>query len=290
MSKPRHKGWLKREIAACKKEVAAWPAWMRGEYEDNIPEVQERVEILRRIAQASLNEQQRKIFADSRQLDQWQHMLDEMTDLDDYIYPHHIYDYFITNQPAVLGDYLTHRRWAEVVTAIERLGDASEDEINIIKTIGILNIIGSKGGFKTSKAIIETCLPKKVKAKNAIKDLQDKSIVTYRRFNSEYRVWQGSDFDLEKALQEEINNIGQFSLASELNISKNMLPIVARKYTIQTGTLRYFVPTFVDAKSYKTTEKQSEDARIIFYLASDQDDERIFNDNVINNFISNFIC
>jgi len=213
-----------------------------------------------------------------------QHMLNEMDGLDDYVYPHHIYDYFITNQPAVLGDYSTHRRWAEVVTAIERLGDAVEDEINILKTIGLLNIIGSKGGFKASKAILETCLPKKVTAKSAIKALQDKSIVTYRRFNSEYRVWQGSDFDLEEALQEEVNNVGQFSLAEELNASKNMLPIVARKYTIQTGALRYFVPIFVDAKSYKSTDVQSEDARIIFYLASDQDDEKIFYKDVTNHF------
>jgi len=215
-----------------------------------------------------------------------QHMLSEMDSLDDYVYPHHIYDYFITNQPSVLGDYLTHRRWAEVVTAIERLGDASIDEVNILKTIGILNIIGSKGGFKASKAILETCLPKKITAKNAIKVLQDKSIINYRRFNNEYRVWQGSDFDLEEVLQEEINNIGQFSLASELNRAKNMLPIVARKYTIQTGALRYFVPVFVDAKSYKTTEKQSKDARVIFYLASDQDDEKIFYTDVINYFSS----
>ena len=213
-----------------------------------------------------------------------QHMLNEMSSLDDYVYPHHIYDYFITNQPAVLGDYLTHRRWAEVVTAIERLGDASEDEINVLKTIGILNIIGSKGGFKASKAILETCEPNKNTIKQAIKSLQDKSIINYRRFNSEYRVWQGSDFDLEEALQDEINNVGQFSLATELNAAKNMLPIVARKYTIQTGALRYFVPIFVDAKSYKSTEIQSEDARIIFYLASDQDDEKIFYTEVINYF------
>ncbi len=213
-----------------------------------------------------------------------QHMLHEMDNFGDYVYPHHIYDYFITNQPSVLGDYLTHRRWAEVVTAIERLGDACEDEVNILKTIGILNIIGSKGGFKASKAILETCLPKKITARNAIKALQDKSIINYRRFNNEYRVWQGSDFDLEEALQEEINNIGQFSLAAELNTAKNMLPVVARKYTIQTGALRYFVPVFVDAKNYKTTEKQSKDARIIFYLAADQDDEKIFHTDVINYF------
>jgi len=213
-----------------------------------------------------------------------QFMLSELENLGEYVYPHHIYDYFITNQPAALGDYGTHRRWAEVVTSIERLGDAPEDEVNILKTIGILNIIGSKGGFKASKPLLETCLPKKVTVKIALSSLQDKSIINYRKFNTEYRVWQGSDFDLEEALQEELNNVGQFSLASELNAAKNMLPLVARKYTIQTGTLRYFVPTFVDAKSYKTTDVQSKDARIIFYLASDQDDEKIFKDEVVNYF------
>ncbi len=213
-----------------------------------------------------------------------QYMLTKLEALGEYVYPHHIYDYFIANQPAAVGDYATHRRWAEVVTSIERLGDAPEAEINILKTIGILNIIGSKGGFKASKPLLETCLPKKTTVKNALKSLQDKSVINYRRFNAEYRVWQGSDFDLENALQEELNNIGQFSLAAELNNAKNMLPVVARKYTIKTGTLRYFVPTFVDAKSYKTTEVQSNDARIIFYLASDQDDEKIFYNDVVNYF------
>ncbi len=213
-----------------------------------------------------------------------QNMIKGMGGLNDYVYPHHIYDYFITNQPSVLGDYLTHRRWAEVVTSIERLGDASNDEINMLKTIGLLNIIGSKGGFKASKAILETCLPKKIKVKSALQALQDKSVINFRRYNSEYRVWQGSDFDLEDAVQIETNNIGHFSLADELNAANNLFPIVARKYTIKTGALRYFVPLFVDAKSYKVTEKQSKDARIIFYLASDQDDEKIFYKDVINFF------
>jgi len=213
-----------------------------------------------------------------------QHMLQTISDVGAYVYPHHIYDYFITNQPAVLGDYLTHRRWAEVVTAIERLGDATEDEVNMLKTIGLLNIIGSKGGFKASKEILSTCAVNKSRAIKALKSLSDKSIITYRRFNSEYRVWQGSDFDLEVALQDEINNIGQFALAEELTKMQTMQPIVARKYTIKSGSLRYFQPVFVDARSYKSEAQQNSDARLIFFLASDQDDEKIFHQEVTGYF------
>ncbi|MDG1143902.1 MAG: hypothetical protein P8N92_04495, partial [Burkholderiales bacterium] len=41
-----------------------------------------------------------------------------------WIYPHNLYDYFILNHPGLLTDQLSQRRWAEVTTAVERLGDA----------------------------------------------------------------------------------------------------------------------------------------------------------------------
>jgi len=215
-----------------------------------------------------------------------QDMIERFESVDDLILPHHVYDYFITNQPAALGDYRTHRRWAEVVTSIERLGDAPEDQLNLLKTIGLLNIIGIKGGFKPSKAILETCGRNKSAVIKALKALSDKSIVTYRKFSGEYRVWQGSDFDLESAVEDEINNIGEFSLANELNKANALMPIVARRHTIKSGALRYFTPEFVDAQTYKSSSSQTNIPRIIFFLASAKDDEKIFHDSVVNHYSS----
>jgi len=213
-----------------------------------------------------------------------QDMLERMESVEDWIYPHHVYDYFITNQPAALGDYRTHRRWAEVVTAVERLGDAPDDQLNLLKTIGLLNIIGIKGGFKASKALLETCGRNKSAISRSLKALSDKSIVTFRRFSGEYRVWQGSDFDLEEALEEELSNLGEFSLASELNGSDTVMPIVARRYTIKSGALRYFLPEFVDAQTYASSPAQINEPRIIFFLASAKDDEKIFHESVASHF------
>ncbi len=215
-----------------------------------------------------------------------QDMIDRFENIDQLILPHHIYDYFVTNQPAALGDYRTHRRWAEVVTSIERLGDAPDDQIDLLKTIGLLNIIGIKGGFKPSKAILETCGSNKLAINKALKALLDKSIITYRKFSGEYRVWQGSDFDLENAVEEELAKIGEFSLANRLNKANNLMPIVARRYTIKSGALRYFTPEFVDAQTYQSSEKQTNDPRIIFFLASAQDDEKAFYESVINHYSS----
>ena len=59
-----------------------------------------------------------------------------------------------------------------------------------------------------------------------------------------------------------------------------MLPIVARRYTIENGALRFFQPSFIDAASYKTVGETSGDPRILFYLAGDKEDEQIFSKEV----------
>jgi len=223
-------------------------------------------------------------YLGSREAHGFQDALSRCDKVGDWIYPWEIYEYFILNQPAALSDHFTHRRWAEVVTAIERLGDATEDEINILKTIGLLNIIGAQGNFKASSELIELSLPSEKSVKKALKGLTQKSTIQYRKFSSEYRVWQGSDFDLEGHVREETSKLGAFNLAEQLNSRHSLLPIVARRYTIDSGTLRYFIPVFADASNYEKLEKKIRDARIIIYLAESRDDEDLFTDKVVNRF------
>ena len=216
-------------------------------------------------------------------------LLEELDSVDDMIYPYHIYDYFITNQPAVLGDHMTHRRWAEVVTAIERLGDASPEQINFLKTIGLFNIIGVQGGIKASKELLATLFGSKSthstsSVSKLAKGLIDQSIIQFRKYSSEYRVWQGSDFDIEEAIETELSKLGNFSLSNKLNERAELLPIVARRYTIKNGALRYFQPVFIDAESYKSLHQSSDCPRIIYYLSMAQDDEKLFNETVVQCF------
>lgn len=172
----------------------------------------------------------------------------EITDKElPWVMPWEVYEYFIFNQPGLTTGHATHRRWAEVVTALERLGDAPIQEFYLLKTIGLLNIIGAQGGLKASKEIISLCsVSDETTFKNALASLEDKSIITYRKFSGEYRVWQGSDFDLEAAVQVQKTQLANLQLAELLNERRPLQPIVARRYGIKTGTLRYFNPIFID--------------------------------------------
>jgi len=145
--------------------------------------------------------------------------------------------------------------------------------------------VGVQGGFKASKEVVSLCLPTKKLAKEVAISLQDKSIVQLRKFSGEYRVWQGSDFDLDAAVEEQLNKLGRFDLSVELNARHALNPIVARKYTIQNGALRYFMPTFVDASNYQQLEHNGSEPRIIFYLSEGQEDSKLFKD-VVKGFYS----
>lgn len=193
-----------------------------------------------------------------------------------WIMPWEIYQYFILNQPGLTTDHTTHRRWAEVVMALERLGNAPIQEIQLLKTIGLLNIIGAQGGLKASKEIIALCGDGNEDTINhALESLQEKSIITYRKYNAEYRVWQGSDFDLEASVQEQKAQMTSVHLAETLNEKKPLHPVVARRYGIEIGTLRYFRPVFIDR--FNTNQMVSADEPTLYLCLSEMgEDEALF--------------
>jgi hypothetical protein len=196
--------------------------------------------------------------------------LRELQSAKQWIEPWEIYEYFLLNQSASLLDPNTHRAWSEVMTAVDRLGDAPEAEVRLLKTIGLLNILGIKGGLKASKQILGLCLPVKKTALDALKALEDKSLINYRKFSGEYRVWQGSDFDLEEAISDRLATVVETSVAGLLNTEYQMQPIVARAYTIETGALRYFMPVFADDNNLQQIASEvATSPRVIFYLKTD---------------------
>jgi hypothetical protein len=210
--------------------------------------------------------------------------LARLANLGDWILPWQLYEYFILNQSASVADHFTRRRWMEVVTATERLGDAPERQQQLLKSIGLLNIIGAQGGLKASKELVSLCADPPGTAASMTRPLLDKSVLQYRKFSAEYRVWEGSDFDLEAAVQEQIERTGRFNLANALNKEQALEPILGRRHAIQTGTLRYFLPTFADVDSFRRLPESTDTPRIVFFLIRNQADHARFHDEVLGYF------
>ena len=227
----------------------------------------------------SQNERTLFSYLGSREQNGFKDMLERCSELGDFITPDHIFDYFLTNQPAVNGDYLTQRRWAESVSVIDRIHNATDNDMAVLKTVGLINLLGNRGSMRASEKTIGAGFGEA--GKKSLKSLTNLSAVVYRKFNNEYRVWQGSDFDLEAELQNQLNQQGPFSLAEKLTDNQSFPPLVARKYSIENGALRYFNLTFVDALSYAKVAAQKI-PQIFIFLSSGQDDKKIYNERACN--------
>jgi len=197
--------------------------------------------------------------------------------LGDWVWPWDIYDYFILNQGTALSDPATDHRWAEVVTALERLDVAPDDPndadapalIALLKTIGLFNLIGAQRGFKASPVMLKALFGSKLPG--LIQRLEASSSIHFRQFSQDYRVWAGSDFDLRAALNEALAAQAGRSLADTLNDLAPLRAQVARRITINTGNLRVFSPQFIAAERWPPAPASARELPLWFYLASEHE-------------------
>ena len=228
-------------------------------------------------------------YLGSREPDGFQDSLERLASIDQWVTPAHIYDYFVQNQPVSTGDPLASKRWAEVVTAVQRAESEfgtlehrarkrnAEDALLLAKTIGLLNLAVGGEGLRASREVLESLFDDKESFKQAIEQLTGKSIVQFRRFSGDFRVWQGTDIDIEQRSQLESERLGDFDVAAALNRNSPLGPIVARRHSIQTGNFRFLETLFVDSSSIRRLKDES-DARILFFLSRGRDDKEVFHE------------
>lgn len=166
-----------------------------------------------------------------------------------WILPHEIFEYFVQNSPTTSFDPLTAKRWSEVVTAEERFKASSQLSHQLMQSIGLLNIHGASKGLRASPEVLISLARasgySSKEAKAALSDIESQSVVNFRKFSNEYRVWQGSDVDIDGLIDEEIGNLADFDAAEDLNALRIVQPLVARRHSLKTGALRYFDVRFV---------------------------------------------
>lgn len=160
-----------------------------------------------------------------------------------------VYDYFKFNYYSTLTsrfnpDYI---KWFLLRNSLERVElEFSEDVGDIqklVKTIGLLDIFGSEAA-KVSADLLERYAEKCLEIPNAarlINRLEDKKIIRYQSFKNRYRLFEGTDLDIEGILakaREEIGQIGNLPL--ELKPYFKSQYIQAKAVTLKKGTPRFF--------------------------------------------------
>jgi hypothetical protein len=185
-----------------------------------------------------------------------------------------LYDYFVEAVTG-LASRLNLQRWVEVQGLIQDAKDQSQDILMVLKTIGILNLVTSTGKFRATPdlvalALCDTSDDEKGKKRwlKVIHDLKQKQLITHRKTQDELRIWQGSDFDVEAAIQEQTEQ-AYTPLAELLTTIYPLKPVVAQRHYTTTGTLRYFEQRYGDGLTNLkelTCTIESCDGLIVYWL------------------------
>jgi hypothetical protein len=188
-----------------------------------------------------------------------------------------LYDYFIDVGGVGISARPQYQRWTEVHGLIKDAIGLSEDELTTLKVIGTLNLVTSTGPLKASRAMVLAALlhqPDDSAAlaswETTLASLIKKRLVTYRRQIDELRIWEGSDFDMDAAVQLRLDN-DRRPLAMLLAMHAPLSPVVAERHSYRTGTLRYFERRYVETEDdLEQIELASNGDGVIAYWVGEQ--------------------
>ena len=169
---------------------------------------------------------------------------------------HQIYDYFVESVTG-LASRINLQRWIEIQKLIEDAREQSPEVLKVLKTIGILNLITTTGTLRATPGLVALSLCDSPISKDAkqwesvIDGLKKRGLITYRKQLDELRIWEGSDFNVEAAIDDLLEQ-SRAPLAELLSKLYPLKPLVAQRHYIETGTLRYFGQRYADSLSKQT--------------------------------------
>ncbi|MEY9948432.1 ATP-binding protein [Kitasatospora sp. GAS1066B] len=194
-----------------------------------------------------------------------------------------LYDYFFASGRTTILASSNASRWLEVDMRLSEAHGLPTEDQELLKIIGILNLIDADGLLRATPAMIQFALHDPLDAEDAerfaaleerLNNLVEGGFVVHRAYSNEYRVWQGTDVDIDARVREVATRIRPADVVDYF--SKHLgtvLPaaVVAGKHSQQTGMLRYLV-TAVSHEGEKIDGpeivKDAADGLIVYHLGT----------------------
>lgn len=179
---------------------------------------------------------------------------------------HHVYDYFLASAPSMVTNSPHAARWIEIETRIRDAAGLEAGDIRLLKTIAVLNLVSAGGVARASRPVIRHAVADRQSGTEdaaavdaAITRLIDRGYVTYREFADEFRIWSGTDYDVQSVVEASRRFFVGESPAKLLNAIRPQIPVVAARHSQRTGVLRVFDRLFVDPDSPQLATEMGQD-------------------------------
>ena len=150
----------------------------------------------------------------------------------------HLYDYFISGSAPSRAGTASSSRLVEIDTIIRDARLTDETERSVLKAVGLMNLIGRSGRLRASMGTIRSLVGEGTE--RAVRSLESRSVITYRRHADEYRVWHGTDVNIAAKTDAWKKAMLSTPHPALMKAAMDPDPVVAAKHGIETGTVRVF--------------------------------------------------
>jgi hypothetical protein len=185
-----------------------------------------------------------------------------------------VYDYFVTAARTLTGAAAGASRWLEIEG---RINDAlvDDDDLSLLKIVGVLNLVSGNGPLRASASMVtfaaDVTKRRASEIQRRLAHLAERGVVTFRLFADEYRLWNGTDFDVSGSIAESRELLSAASPAELLTDAATPSPVIAGRHSQRTGILRYFDIVYADAAANVELGPTSADGAVVYVVAGDGD-------------------
>lgn len=186
-----------------------------------------------------------------------------------------LYDYFFGSGRTTMLASAAASRWIEIDLILSEAHGLDEQDLQILKTIGILNLVDASGALRACPGTISFALNDPMNEGGVsdecllarLANLAERGFVVYRKYNDEYRIWRGSAIDLQVRIGEARERCDDHTVVKML-AAQLPAAVVAGRHSQRTGMLRHFITTATEPGTDVPTpdENGPADGILIFHF------------------------
>lgn len=198
--------------------------------------------LLAQISRKRFGQNQRSIFSflSSSEPKGFRDFISSTPYLDSNMYmPDNLYDYIKFNLESAILASSDSKIWNMGIEALTRCRSkgASEEHLKILKTIILIDIFNGNSGITATKELLSSFSTSGIS--KILQDLHDWSIIIFKKHLNSYSVYEGSDFDIDRAMKEASSFIPSLDMNKLADIAK-FKPIIAKRHYHKFGCMRWF--------------------------------------------------
>ena len=155
-----------------------------------------------------------------------------------------LYDYFVGSSALQIDKTGASGRWTEIATRLRDTHGLTPQQSRLAKAIALLNLVSTTGTLRASRPILALT---GASTDNTLDELERAGVVTYRDFADEYRIWEGTDVDINLLLDTARQRVAKQPLIEILNKVDQPQPVVAARHSAEHDVLRVFSRRYAEA-------------------------------------------